>query len=166
MNQSAEKLATSELTQWKFFWAGAVTALLLPCWVAFQPMSVQDSVDYDTLTSFRRHLHMVSCFCSGVDAWISHQSTFIIPMVFTSNYLNRWTWHLQASRIKTDLWRSTVLLHWYLGWLLLIFHMMLHKAAVCLRCVWKYIHCCQLTYPRSFQSHDIINWAFSNCLKA
>ena len=90
---------------------------LLPCWAAFQVMSIKDSFycGYRYFwTRFHQHLHKVLWCCSGIDLHFPHQSTFISrkqnafpswavwllygPMVFilASYCLYRWTWYLQA----------------------------------------------------------------------
>ena len=53
---------------------------LLPCWAAFQVMSIQDLFycGYRYFcTCFLQHPHKVLCCCSGIDLHFSHQSTFI-----------------------------------------------------------------------------------------
>ena len=62
---------------------------------------------------------------------------------------------------EPDYWRSTILP--LISWLISFdFPMMSHKDVVCLRCTSNQLQCCQLI--RSFQSHDIIVWAFLHCL--
>ena len=90
---------------------------LLPCWAAFQVMSIWDSFycGYRYFcTCFLQHLHKVLCCCSGIYLHFSHHSMFISrrqntspswavwrlrgPMVFIIAYycLYRWTWYIQA----------------------------------------------------------------------
>ena len=90
---------------------------LLPCWAAFQVVSIWDSFYcwYKYFcTCFLQYLYNVLCCCSGIDLHFSNKITLISrrqntspswavwrlcgPMVFILVYycLCRWTWYLQA----------------------------------------------------------------------
>ena len=125
----------------------ALEQWLLPCWAAFQVMSIQDLFycGYRYFcTGFLQHLHKVLCCCSGIDLHFSHQSTFISrrqnalpswavwrlcgPMVFILAYycLYRLTWYLQV------LCRSTII--FLRSWLISFdFPMMSSKEALSLK---------------------------------
>ena len=69
---------------------------ILPCWAAFQVMSIYDSFycGYRYFcTCFLQHLHKVLCCCSGIDLHFSHQSTFISRRRNTSSTISK---HIQV----------------------------------------------------------------------
>ena len=93
--------------------SGGLEQCLLPCWAAFQVMSIKDTFYFGYRYFCKVLFHKVLCCCSGIDLHFSHQSTFISrrqcaspswavlwlrgPMVFILAYycLYRWTWYLQ-----------------------------------------------------------------------
>ena len=131
---------------------------LLPCWAAFQVMSIYDSFSCEyryVCTRFLQHLHKVLCCCSGIDLHFSHQSTFLSkrqnaspswavwrlrgPMVFIylrtivctdeSGTFRRFE---IAPKYEPDLWRSIIFFQ--RSWLISFdFPMMSSKEALSLK---------------------------------